>query len=101
MLFVTAPKLITDFVANINNFNVIYLLSSGYPLMPSPVPGTGEVGYTDILITWLFKMTAEAPGEATYNLASVIGIMIFLVVSVISLIVYNLLPSMRNEEDFS
>lgn len=101
MLFVTGPYLLTSFTSNLNNFNVIYLLSTGYPLMPNPVPGTGEVGYTDILITWLFKMTAEAPGEATYNLASVIGIMIFIVVSVISLIVYNLLPSMRNEEDFS
>lgn len=100
MLFVTGPYLLTSFTSNLNNFNVIYLLSNGYPLMPS-VPGTGEVGYTDILITWLFKMTAEAPQEATYNLASVIGIMIFIVVSVISLIVYNLMPSMRNEEDFS
>lgn len=100
MLFVTGPYLLTSFTSNLNNFNVIYLLSKGYPLMPS-TPGTGEVGYTDILITWLFKMTAEAPDEAKYNLASVIGIMIFMVVSIISLVVYNLLPSMRNEEDFS
>ena len=31
MLFVTTPQLITQFVGNINNFNVIYLLSNGSP----------------------------------------------------------------------
>ena len=31
MLFVTAPYLITTFAGNINNFNVIYLLSAGKP----------------------------------------------------------------------
>ncbi|MGN1083985.1 MAG: carbohydrate ABC transporter permease, partial [Lachnospiraceae bacterium] len=31
MLFVTAPTLITTFINNINNFNVIYLLSGGAP----------------------------------------------------------------------
>ena len=37
---------------------------------------------------------------AQYYLASVIGILVFIVVAVISLIVYNLLPSVKNEEDF-
>ena len=31
MLFVTAPSLITSFVGNVNNFNVIYLLTGGAP----------------------------------------------------------------------
>ena len=35
-----------------------------------------------------------------YYLASVIGILVFIVVAVISLIVYGLLPSVKNEEDF-
>ena len=33
-------------------------------------------------------------------LASVIGILVFLVVAGISLVVYNVLPSIKNEEDF-
>ena len=35
-----------------------------------------------------------------YYLASVVGILVFLVVAIISLVVYNLLPSVKNEEDF-
>ena len=58
-------------------------------------------GETDLLITWLFKMTAENAGTANYKLASVIGIMIFIVCAVLSLIVYNIMPSNKNEEDFS
>ena len=38
--------------------------------------------------------------ESQYYLASVIGILVFIVVAVISLVVYNVLPSIKNEEDF-
>ena len=97
MLFVTGPYLLTSFTGNMNNFNVIYLLTGGAPTnYTSTAPGT--VGYTDLLITWLFKITQGA--EAKYYLASVVGILVFLVVAVISLVVYNLLPSIKNEEDF-
>jgi len=44
------------------------------------------------------KITTGA--ESKYYMASVVGILIFIVVAVISLIVYNLLPSVKNEEDF-
>ena len=97
MLFVTGPYLLTSFTGNMNNFNVIYLLTGGAPTNnTSTAPGT--VGYTDLLITWLFKITQGA--EAKYYLASVVGILVFIVVAVISLVVYNLLPSVKNEEDF-
>ena len=99
MLFVTGPYLLTSFIGNINNFNVIYLLTGGNPNNPELLTSGGSAGSTDLLITWLFKITTGA--TTNYKLASVIGIMIFLVVSIISLIVYNLMPSNRNEEDFS
>ena len=100
MLFVTGPYLLTSFINNINNFNVIYLLTKGRPNMTFAVEGNTP-GETDLLITWLFKMTAENAGTANYKLASVIGIMIFIVCAVLSLIVYNIMPSNKNEEDFS
>lgn len=100
MLFVTGPYLLTSFIGNINNFNVIYLLTKGGPNMEFAVEGNTP-GKTDLLITWLFKMTAENAGVANYKLASVIGIMIFLVCAILSLIVYNIMPSNKNEEDFS
>ena len=39
--------------------------------------------------------------ESKYYMASVIGILVFLVVAVLSLIVYNVIPSTKNEEDYS
>ncbi len=96
VLFVTGPYLLTSFIGNINNFNVIYLLTGGGPSYT--VVGSTAVGKTDLLITWLYNLTTGA--DANYKLASVIGIMIFLVVSIISLIVYNVMPSTKNEEDY-
>lgn len=92
MLFVTGPYLLTSFIGNMNNFNVIYLLTGG---APSVLSYSG--GKTDLLITWLYKLTVT---NNEYNLAAVVGIMVFVVVAVLSLIVYNLMPSIKNEEDF-
>ena len=98
MLFVTGPYLLTSFTGNMNNFNVIYLLTGGAPTNAAASSAAGSVGYTDLLITWLFKITTGA--ENQYYLASVVGILVFVVVAVISLVVYNVLPSIKNEEDF-
>ena len=98
MLFVTGPYLLTSFTGNMNNFNVIFLLTGGGPVNPAASSASGNVGYTDLLITWLFKITTGA--EAQYYMASVVGILVFIVVAVISLVVYNLMPSIKNEEDF-
>ncbi len=98
MLFITGPYLLTSFTGNMNNFNVIYLLTGGAPTNAAASGAAGSVGYTDLLITWLFKITTGS--ETKYYLASVVGIMVFLVVALITLVVYNLLPSVKNEEDF-
>ena len=98
MLFVTGPYLLTSFISNMNNFNVIYLLTGGGPTNPSIQGAAGSVGYTDLLITWLFKITTGA--ETKYYMASVIGILVFFVSAVLSLIVYNLMPSNKHEEDY-
>ncbi len=100
MLFVTGPYLLTSFVGNLNNFNVIYLLTGGNPLNTEiGMAGGASVGHTDLLITWLYKI-ALGSTESKYYMASVIGILIFVVVAVLSLIVYNVIPSTKNEEDF-
>lgn len=105
MLFVTTPYLISQFVGNINNFNVIYLLSGGNPAfyfegtsIPYQISSTG-VGQTDLLITWIYKMTATSP-EKDYGTASVIGLFVFIVVAFFSLIFYNRSSSVKNEEEF-
>lgn len=94
MLFVTGPFLLTQFIGNINNFNVIYLLNRGQPMS---MKMSDNAGYTDLLVTWLYKMTVN---DSNYRMAAVIGIMVFVVVAVVSLIVYNLMPSVKDEEGF-
>lgn len=94
MLFVTGPFLLTQYTANLNNFNVIFLLTQGKP--QSQVLN-GGAGYTDLLVTWLYKMTVN---DSNYRMAAVIGIMVFVVTAVISLVVYGLLPSVKDEEGF-
>ncbi len=94
MLFVTGPFLLTQFIGNLNNFNVIFLLNQGNP---KSMQLTNNAGSTDLLITWLYKMTIN---DSNYKIAAVIGIMVFLVTAVISLIVYNYMPSVKDEEGF-
>ena len=104
MLFVTGPYLISTFVGNINNFNVIYLLSGGGPVFThlNGMPITTkiyEAGQTDLLITWLYKIAMTSVNK-DYGLASVIGIFVFIVVASFSLILYGKSSAVQNEEDF-
>jgi arabinogalactan oligomer/maltooligosaccharide transport system permease protein len=100
MLFVTGPYLLTSFVNNLNNFNVIYLLTQGNPLNTElGTPGGASVGSTDLLITWLYKMTLGST-DSKYYYASIVGILVFVVVAILSLIIYNVIPSTKNEEDY-
>ena len=95
MLFVTTPYLITTFIGNINNFGVIYLLTGGGP---TTLSYETPAGYTDLLITWLYKLTMAEAGD--YKMASVIGIVVFVLIATFSLLVYNNTKSVRNEDDF-
>lgn len=94
MLFVTGPFLLTQFTGNLNNFNVIYLLTQG---KPQSMNLAERAGNTDLLVTWLYKMTVN---DTNYKMAAVIGIMVFAVTAIVSLVVYNMLPSVRDEEGF-
>ena len=94
MLFVTTPKLITDFVGNINNFNVIFFLSQGGPKTTKYY----HAGYTDLLVTWLYQLTVES---MDYCYASVIGIFVFIISATLSLITYRNTASYKDEEGFS
>ncbi len=93
VFFVTAPYLITQFIGNINNFNVIYFLTKGEPLASDYY----FAGKTDLLVTWLYKLTVN---YKDYSRASVIGIAVFVISIIISLVTFNLTASSKNEEDF-
>lgn len=92
MLFVTTPYLITSFTGNINNFNTIFLTSQG---LPRAVESTA--GSTDLLITWLYKLTID---NQYYDVGAVIGIMTFITLSIVSLLTFRYSGSYKNEEGF-
>ncbi len=94
MLFVTGPYLITQFIGNLNNFNVIYLLSGGGPALPDYDPTARSA---DLLVTWLYRLTSE---NQDYKLAAIIGILTFIISAVFSLIVYNKSSAVKGEENF-
>lgn len=92
MLFVTTPYLITTFTGNINNFNVIFLLTGG-----APVPVGATAGKTDLLVTWLYKLTIDLQ---YFNVGAVVGILTFVILAIVSLVTYQNTGSYKNEEGF-
>ena len=92
MIFVMTPYIITQFTGNINNFNVIYLLTRGEPLQIG-----NSAGDTDLLVTWLYKLSVD---QQKFNLGAVIGIFTFVVLAIVSLITYRSSGSYKDEEAF-
>ncbi len=96
IIFMTTPMLITSFVNNINNFNVIWFLTQGGPADTAAVNGTA--GKTDILITWLYQITQK--GQLDYNFGAAIGIIMFAITATLSLIVFRRSSAYKNEEAY-
>lgn len=94
IVFVTQPQLITQFIGNVNNFNVIYFLTGGGPASLE----YHQAGKTDLLVTWLYKLTTGAIKD--YNYASTIGILVFVLSATFSLIAYHRTSSFKDEEVF-
>ena len=92
MIFVLTPYIITQFTGNINNFNIIYLLTGGGPTYVGD-----SAGQTDLLVTWLYKLSID---KQQYNLGAVIGIFTFIVLSVVALVTYRNSGSYKDEEGF-
>ncbi len=96
IMFVMGPQLITTFTGNINNFNVIFFLTGGGPFMRI---GGISPGQTDLLVTWLYRMTVSS-SQPEYSNGAVIGIFTFIISSVFALIVFNSSKSVKQEDTF-
>lgn len=97
VLFIQGPALITDFVKNINNFNVIYLLTQDVYVTPDQLMANSNAKEIDLLVTWLFRLTNE---YYNYKMASVIGIIVFIICATFTLITYSNMIKGDREEDF-
>ena len=94
VIFVTTPYLIQSFIGNITSFNTIFLLTGGGPT----VKGSGDIaGHTDLLVTWLYKMTID---NYKYNAGSIIGILTFMITASITLICYRNSKAYKEEDTF-
>lgn len=93
MLYVTTPYLISTFTGNVNNFNVIYLLSGGDPVTNL----SSTAGSTDLLVTWLYKLTVD---KQYYNVGAVIGILTFVILAIGALFTYRNSKSYKEEGGF-
>ncbi len=92
VLFATTPVLISQFIGNFNNFGIFYFLrgglySEGYFLASD----------TDLLINWLYSMSID---NNYYSIGATISLIIFAITSAISLAVYVMSPSYKQEETY-
>lgn len=92
VLYSTAPILIMTFSGNFNNFGIIYFITGGGP--NDGKPSLGFAGDTDILISWMYKLTVD---YSIYNMASVFSVLIFIFVG--SITAWNLSRTRAFQED--
>jgi arabinogalactan oligomer / maltooligosaccharide transport system permease protein len=88
-LYATGPLLIVQYVGNFNNFNVIYLFNKGNP----PVPGS-TAGGTDILISWVYKLTFQT---FKYNYAAAVSIVIGVIVAMLAFLQFRKTRAFKEE----
>jgi len=75
VMYQLKPLLIMQFAGNINNFGAVFFLTAGGPSLQDTI--STQAGSTDILISWIYKLTMNTPNQ--YSLASVLSILVFLV----------------------
>lgn len=92
MLFATTPVLLSQFIGNFNNFGIFYFLRGGLY-----VDGYFLASDTDLLINWLYNLSID---NNYYCIGAAISLVIFLITSLISLIIYVQSPSYREEDTF-
>lgn len=97
VLFIQGPSLITDFVKNINNFNVIYLLTNNSFITPDQALANSNAKEVDLLVTWLFRLTNE---YYNYKMASVIGIIVFIISAVFTILSFTRMIAGDREGDY-
>lgn len=92
IFFITTPYLISSFIGNITSFNIIFMLSGGGPAVAG-----FKAGKTDLLVTWLYKLTID---NSNYNQGAVIGIITFIFTSLITLLTYRRSKAYKEEDTF-
>lgn len=89
LMFATGPLLLTQYTFNFNNFNIIYLFNEGGPAVRGQ-----NAGGTDILISWVFKLTFD---NAQFSMAAAISLILGLIVATFAFFQFRRSRSFREE----
>ncbi|CAG9298020.1 maltose ABC transporter permease MalF [Celerinatantimonas diazotrophica] len=77
------PLMIASFAFNFNNFVLIQLLTNGGP---DRLGTTTPAGYTDLLVSYTYRIAFEGSGGQDFGLAAAISTVIFLLVGALAVI---------------
>ncbi len=77
------PLMIASFAFNFNNFVLIQLLTNGGP---DRIGTTTPAGYTDLLVSYTYRIAFEGAGGQDFGLAAAIATIIFLLVGGLALL---------------
>jgi len=91
ILAVAAPTLISQYTFNFNNFSIIYLFNAG-----GPGSVGGGAGSTDILISWIYRLTTGTAPQ--YSMAAAVTLIISIIVIGISMIAFKKLHAFDMED---
>ena len=91
ILAVAAPTLISQYTFNFNNFSIIYLFNAG-----GPGSVGGGAGSTDILISWIYRLTTGTSPQ--YSMAAAVTLIISIIVISISMIAFKKLHAFDMED---
>ena len=86
LMHITGPSLIAGIVGNVNNFNVIWLLTRDVYVTTDQLMAAAGATEVDLLVTWLYRLTQD---QSNYKMASVIGMLVFLLCSALTLTVFT------------
>ncbi|WP_058912415.1 maltose ABC transporter permease MalF [Entomohabitans teleogrylli] len=77
------PLMIASFAFNFNNFVLIQLLTNGGP---DRLGTTTPAGYTDLLVSYTYRIAFEGGGGQDFGLAAAIATLIFLLVGALAIV---------------
>jgi maltose/maltodextrin transport system permease protein len=77
------PLMIASFAFNFNNFVLIQLLTNGGP---DRLGTTTPAGYTDLLVSFTYRIAFEGGGGQDFGLAAAIATLIFLLVGALAIL---------------
>lgn len=87
LLVSVGPLMISSFIFNFNNFNLIYVFINGGPPIPT---ATTTAGYTDIIISYVYNLAFASGRGIQYGYASAISVVLFILIAIMALTQFRL-----------